>query len=227
MERDRESRIKQAEELTSLQEHVPARCTGSLTLLEHQNAGPAPQRDPTAVVGTLTPPPAWTLHTVLAPVPCISLHTADGRVSRRVFSLFLLFLLDIRADRTETHSAGGLHRGVMSYAVCCTLTPVPRAILCFCNVDDLTDAWPRNGRLRGYDDGSPRGILVLSGSNHTWSGSATVKAGNCLHCLVKVTLPSPGYASRRHSPISTLTLVGQTQESSSECSVPTAPSGHV
>ena len=43
MERDRESRIKQAEELTSLQEHVPAHCTGCLTLLEHQNAGPAPQ----------------------------------------------------------------------------------------------------------------------------------------------------------------------------------------
>ena len=38
MERDRESRMKQAEELTSLQEHAPARCTGCLTLLEHQNA---------------------------------------------------------------------------------------------------------------------------------------------------------------------------------------------
>lgn len=43
MERDRESRIKQAEELTSLWEHVPAPCTGYLTLLEHQNAGPALQ----------------------------------------------------------------------------------------------------------------------------------------------------------------------------------------
>lgn len=43
MERDRESGIKPAEELTSLQEHVPLHCTGCLTLLEHQNAGPAPQ----------------------------------------------------------------------------------------------------------------------------------------------------------------------------------------
>lgn len=78
--------------------------------------------------------------------------------------------------------------------MCCTLTPVPSAILGLCNVRDLTGAWPRNGRLRGSDDGSPRGILVLSGSNHTWSGSAMVRAGK-----QSFLLSSPGDTSRRQT----------------------------
>lgn len=111
MERDRESRIKQAEELTSLQEHVPVRCTGCLTLLEHQNTGPALQHCSRSAHPTARPCSPH-LHTVLAPVPRISLWIADGSVSCRVFPLFLLFLLDMRTDKTETHHVGDLHRGL-------------------------------------------------------------------------------------------------------------------
>ena len=96
------------------------------------------------------------------------------------------------------------------YAACCTLTS------CLCNVHDLTDAWPRNGQPRERDDGSLRGILVLSGSDHTRSVSATVRAGkqSFLGLSKSLTLPQDTHHADRHSLTSALTLVAQTQESS-------------
>lgn len=119
MERDRESRIKQAEELTSLQ----GTCTSALHWAFDSAGAPkcwpspaALQWDPTAVAGVPTPPPTRPLHTVLAPIPRVGLWIADGSVSCRAFPLFLLFLLVMRADKTETHHVGGLHRGL-----CCVV----------------------------------------------------------------------------------------------------------
>lgn len=112
------------------------------------------------------------LHTVLAPIPCISLWIADDRVSCRVFPLFLLFFLDMRADKKETHCVGGLHSGL-----CCIV--------------------PSHQCKGPYCAGSPRGIFMLSGSNHNRSGSATVRAGKQTFLASSVTLPSPGYTSCR------------------------------
>lgn len=89
-ERDRESRIKQAEELTSLQDHVPAHCSGCVTLQEHKGSHPAGAPQPQQ---QRSPHGHPALRTVLAPVPRLSLHIAHGRVFHRAFPLFLLFLL--------------------------------------------------------------------------------------------------------------------------------------
>lgn len=80
-----------------------------------------------------------TLRTMLAPVPCLSLQIAHGRVFHRAFPLFLLFFLDMRADKTEPRSTQRF------LAVCCTLTVVPRATVHLHKVHSLTNTWPRNG----------------------------------------------------------------------------------
>lgn len=79
---------------------------------------PRPTEGPHSCGGSIDPTARPALHTMLAPVPRVSLWVADGRVLSRVFPLFLLFLLDMRADKTETHHAGGLHAGL-----CCVLHP--------------------------------------------------------------------------------------------------------
>lgn len=91
------------------------------------------------------------LHTVLAPVPRLSLQIAHGRVFHRAFPLFLLFLLDMRADKTEPRSTQRF------LAVCCTLTLVSRAMVHLHGVHGLTNAWPRNGLPESLMMGACRG----------------------------------------------------------------------
>lgn len=185
---------------------MPGHCSGCLTLQEHQK-GPALQWDPPASAGALTPPPT-SPRTVLAPVPRLSLQIAHGRVFHRAFPLFLLFLLDMRAAKTE------LRFTQRFLAVCCTLALVPRAILHPHEVHGLTNAWPRNGLPENLMMGACRDLVLIvaitPGLDLLQSGLASRASLPCQ----SLSLPQDTQHTDRHSPTSTLTLVVQTQESS-------------